>query len=388
MQKVHTYQLKWIAAGILLVELVFWVLFVLVHDELGYTLWGEQVEVKAEQMRYEHPELLVGLFAVPVVIVLFFSYLIARNRYRNAHFSDRLQESLLPRVSGLHQFMRFFWLRNALACLIIAMANPQFGSKKVTGQAEQIELIVALDISRSMLVLDMDQRYSRLQAAKNGINQLINQLHGDKIGLVIFAGGAYPQLALTNDYGAAKSFVNEVSTDMISNQGTNIPAALELALRSFSQDPLPKVVLLITDGENHEGEVEPYMAQLQEMGIILHVVGMGSNRGGPIPLPEGGFRKDDQGNIVISKPNPELIKQLAKQGGGNYVMETKAFPNFKPLIESIDNLDRSVADQSSFKVTEQRGPFFALLALISLAIGLVWKTSPWNLMRTSKPKKG
>jgi Ca-activated chloride channel homolog len=384
MQKIHTYQLKWIAAGILLVEVIFWLLFVLVHDELGYTLWGEPAQVSGEQMRYEHPELLYGLFGIPLLILLFLSYLSARNRYRTTHFSNRLSIKLLPRVSGLHQFLRFFWLRHAFACIILAAANPQFGTKKVIGQAEQIELIVALDISRSMLVPDIQQGITRLQASKNGINQLINQLHGDKIGLLVFAGNAYPQLPLTNDYGAAKAFVNEVSTDMISNQGTNVPAALELAIRSFSEDPLPKLILLITDGENHEGDVNPYIQQLKEAGIILQIVGMGSNRGGPIPLPEGGYRKDERGNVVVSRPNANLIKELAQQAEGNYLMETTSFPNFKPLIESIEHLERSVEGSASFRVSEQRGPFFALLALVFLTFSLIWKTSPWTLYKKSK----
>ncbi len=376
----QTYRIHWILIAALGWELVFWAVFLSVNYLLGWSLISDYRPASGEQLRYENAYFLLGAAIIPLLFVIFFLNLNWRNEVLSSNFSTRLRKIIIKPFSSVNTFFQFFFLRNAFVFLIIALANPQFGNKETGGKAESMEIIVALDISKSMLVTDMDKRTSRLNAAKNGINQLINQLHGDKIGLVVFAGKAYPQLALTSDYGAAKLFVNEVSTDMISNQGTNIPDALELAVKSFSEEKIAKSIIVITDGENHEGELENIMNVIQDKGIYVHAIGLGSKKGGPVPEKGGGFKKDESGNVVMSRLNPTLVEQLAKVGSGTYIIESSQYPNFKPLIDATSRMERGMVDVDTFKVTQQQGTLFALLSLLFLIPALVLTNSRWSLI--------
>jgi Ca-activated chloride channel homolog len=374
----YTYRLKWIVSFVILGEVLFFTLFFILNHLFGWSLINDSVTSFGDRIRYENQSLLVALFILPILALLFVFNLKWRNKVLHTNFSFRLREKIIKPFSSLNTFTHFFLFRNALAFLIIALANPQFGNKQVGGKAESMEIIVALDISKSMLVTDIDGRKKRLRAAKNGINQLINQLHGDKIGLVVFAGMAYPQLGLTSDYAAAKLFVNEVTTDMITNQGTNIPDALELALKSFSNEKTAKTIILITDGENHEGDLTEIMAAINEKQITVHCVGLGSSKGGPIPSEQGGFKKDEEGHVVVSKLNEEMIKDIANQGKGTFVIESSAYPNFKALIDATSRMERATLDSKEFKVSQQYGTFFTLLSLLFFISSIVWSTSRWG----------
>lgn len=375
-----TYRVRWIIGTTILWEVLFWLIFILTTYLLGWDFLSENSNTSGEQLRFERPYFLWGLLISPLIIVLFYLNIRWRKKVLDNHFSARLRAMIVRPFSNLNTFISFFLFRNALVLLILALANPQYGSKQVGGKAESMEVIVALDISKSMLVTDMDKRKTRLESAKNGLNQLINQLHGDKIGLVIFAGKAYPQLPLTNDYGAAKLFVNEVTTDMISNQGTNIPDALELAMNSFSTEQTAKSIIVITDGENHEGSLDGVMAEIKERGIFVHAVGLGSSKGGPVPDRKGGFKKDESGNVVVSKINPELVKTLGELGGGTYLIESSSHPNFKSLIDATNRLERGMVDSAHFKASQQFGTTFALLSFLLLLLSVAWSTTKWGII--------
>jgi Ca-activated chloride channel family protein len=375
-----TYRIHWIMGAVLLWEVLFWFVFLLTSYLLGSSIISENINTSGEQLRFERSYFLWGLTALPVLLVGFYYNIRWRRNTINTHFSPRLRSKIIRPFSNSNTFLKFFFFRNAFVLVVFALANPQYGSKQVGGKAESMEVIIALDISKSMLVKDMDQRNTRLEAAKNGVNQLINQFHGDKIGLVIFAGKAYPQLPLTNDYGAAKLFVNEVTTDMISNQGTNIPDALELAINSFSNDETAKSIIVITDGENHEGELETIMEEIKEQNIFVHAVGLGSSKGGPVPEKKGGFKKDETGNVVVSKINPELVKKIGELGGGTYLIESSSYPNFKPLLDATNRLERGTVDSAHFKASQQFGTFFALLAFVLFILSLSWSTNKWGVI--------
>lgn len=378
MKEQITYKLSWITIGVIIWEVLFWGVFLLLGFTLGWNVLTDEIPPSGEQLRFEHPRLLLLLAVLPLFIILFLFNIRWRNKVL-FQFSNRLRGIIFSPLSSSNTFLRFFFFRNAFAFLIISLANPQFGSKDVGGKAESMEIIVALDISKSMLVPDMDQRINRLSAAKTGLIQLINQLHGDKIGLIVFAGKAYPQLPLTNDYGAAKLFVNEISTDMISNQGTNIPDALQLALESFSGDETSKAIVVITDGENHEGNTDEVMSLIREKNIIVHAIGLGSSKGGPVPEPRGGFKKDENGEIVVSRVNPELVKNITETGGGTFLMESSRYPNFKPLIEATQRMEKGTVDSASFKISQQHGTTFALLSLLFLILSMIWTDSRLGL---------
>lgn len=378
MKQKGTYQLNWILIGLAVWEVFFWGIFFFVHISLDYWTGGTAVENTV--LRYEHPTLLYGLIALLPLNLIFIQNIRWKNKVLKKSFAPHLISIQFRSFSTFNTFVKYFFFRNGIAFLIIALANPQFGTKKVVGKSESIELIVALDISNSMKVTDMEQRQNRLESAKNGITQLINHLHGDKIGLVVFAGSAYPQLPLTSDYAAAKLFVNEVSPEMISNQGTNIADAIQLAVRSFSHAQTSKVILLMTDGEDQVGGAEAAIQQAHEKGIRINVVGFGSQSGGPIPLATGGFKKDENNEIIVSKPNPALIATIAQTGGGDYQMVTSAYPDFTSFLNQANNMKKGLVDVDNFVVNEQQGLFFAVLALICFFASFLWTTSRWGVL--------
>lgn len=377
-EKRKLYQLNWIWIAIVAWELVFWSAFILVHNALGW--WSEENLTGGNLLRYQHPKMLYGFFLLLPLIVIFVSNIAWRNKVLKNNFASHLIPLQFKSFSTLNTFIKFFFFRNGFAFLILALANPQFGTKKVEGKAKSMEIIVALDISSSMKVLDMSQKQSRLESTKRGLIQLINQLHGDRIGIVVFAGEAYPQLALTSDYAAAKLFVDEISTDMITNQGTNIPAAIDLAIRSFSKAKTTKVTLLLTDGENHMGNLKASIQRAKEKGIVVNAVGIGTEKGGPIPMRNGGCMKNNFGKIVISKMNPNLVRKIAQLGGGNFAIEHSAFPNFKPLLNNVENLDKGMVKVDDFKVSEQQGIFFLWLSVLCFTISVLWSISVWGFL--------
>lgn len=375
-EKQKSYKLNWIGFAIVAWELVFWSIFLLVHYSLGW--WSEQAVAGDDILQYQHPQFLYGLLILIPVVLIFVMNISWRNSVLKNNFANHLVATQFKSFSTLNTFLKFFFFRNGLAFLILALANPQFGTKKVQGEAKSIEIMVTLDISNSMKVLDMEGNQSRLESTKRGLVQMINQLHGDKIGIVVFAGSAYPQLALTNDYAAAKLFVNEIEPNMITNQGTNIPDAINLAVRSFSKSETSKVILVMTDGENHEGNLAQSIQEARQKGIIINAVGIGSDKGGPIPVNGGGCKKDEQGEIIISKMNPDLVKQVAQLGGGEYSIENSAFPNFKPMLENTRKLKRGLVNVENFTVNEQQGLFFVWLAIGCFIVSIMWSNSIWG----------
>lgn len=368
----HTYSLRKIALALLVWECLFFVLLAILLAVLGYF---SGVKSK-EHFDFKTPELLYLFVLLPVISASFLYLLWWKNKRFAAFASQKVLSSVLKPISSENTFIKYFFFRNTLAFLILAAAQPVFGVKKVSGTKESMELVLALDISNSMNTRDLEAKTSRLEVAKRAIVQLLNSLHGERIGLCIFAGNAYVQLPITSDYEAAKLFVQEIETNMISNQGTNISSALDVSKSMFSKLKTGRAICIITDGEDHTGNLETAIAGTKKEGIQIAILGIGTQEGGFIPnrpeRPEFGFKVDEQGNPVLSKLNPRFIQSLANKTEGYYLLANTAYPDLSALIKPLKNIKRAALVNTEFEVREHKYQLPLLAALLSLMLYLLW----------------
>jgi Ca-activated chloride channel family protein len=327
------------------------------------------------QMGFKNEDALPFLCLILPLNLIFIWFIFWKNKRFNSIGNSHIQSFMLSSISSLQAFLKFFFFRNTVAFVILAMAQPVFGTKKVTGTIESLELIVALDISTSMNVKDIDDKVSRLGIAKRAMVQLINNLHGEKLGVVVFAGDAFAQLPLTMDYDAAKMFVGEIETGMISNQGTNIASALQVAQKMFTKTKSSRAIILISDAEDHEGGIDVFLRQLKEKEIELSVLGLGTANGGLIPnnpdQPEFGYKLSPEGTPIVSKMNPDLVKSLAAKSSGTYLISESPYPDLTTLLENLKRMKRTKVKTISFDVKQNIYQFPLLLAIISWILFLV-----------------
>jgi Ca-activated chloride channel family protein len=274
----------------------------------------------------------------------------------------------------------------ALAFLIIALSGPRVGSKLKEVKKRGREIIIALDVSNSMLAEDI--KPDRLEKAKESLNRLLNELDEDKIGLIVFAGDAYTQIPITNDYGAARLFLNSVSTEMVSKQGTSIGAAIDLASRSFSPESgdgsdggKSRAIIIITDGENHEDDPIAAARRAAEKGIVIHTIGLGDPAGVPIPLFPGSkaFKRDKDGNVVVSKLDESTLKQIASVTNGFYVRAGNNSSGLSQLMQKLDEMDQQEYQAKVFADYVERFQYFlgAGIILLLLEFLIMNKRNKW-----------
>ena len=270
----------------------------------------------------------------------------------------------------------------AYGFLIIGLANPQTGSKLEKVQRKGSDLVIALDVSNSMLAQDI--RPDRLTRAVQGITKLIDRLEGDRIGIVVFAGKAYVQLPITTDYSAAKMFLSTISTQMVPTQGTAIDAAIELSVKSFKEDDRSKAIIIITDGENHEGDVMEAAKSAVEKGIKIFTIGMGSPDGSPIPLfdtygRQTGYKTDRQGKTIVSRLDETTLQQLASAGNGIYIRASTGQDGLIKIIEEINTLEKQEIETRMFSEYEGRFQYFLAISLIFVILEFIVpeKKSRW-----------
>lgn len=370
-KRIFTYRFTLILTGILIWEFIFWIALFGFLLLMGYSS-DSNIET---QLGFKNEDVLPFLLLVLPLNLVFLWFIWWKNKKFNTLGNQHIQSVILSPISSLRAFLKFFFFRNAVVFIILAMAQPVFGSKKVSGTVESLELIVALDISSSMNVKDIDDNISRLGIAKRAMVQLINNLHGEKLGVVVFAGDAFAQLPLTMDYDAAKMFVSEIETGMISNQGTNIGSALEVAQKMFTKTKASKSIILISDAEDHEGGIDKFLKQLIEKEIELSVLGLGTENGGLIPnnpnQPEFGYKLNSSGTPIVSKMNPDLVKSLASKSGGTYLISESPYPDLTTLLENLKRMKRIKVKTISFDVKQNMYQFPLLLAIISWVLFLV-----------------
>ncbi|MGC6433854.1 MAG: VWA domain-containing protein, partial [Crocinitomicaceae bacterium] len=362
--------LKYNIKGIIYKVLLYKALFIMLFSIL-YLIESSDPKNQSHLM-FKNPQgIWFLLLLIPLHIVAFYK-MIKHNKLVD-DLGVFKPNSFFKPISQTEVLIKLLLIHNILVFIIIALLHPIKGNQRLKTVTETMELVVALDISNSMNVKDISKDASRLDIAKRALNQLMNSFSGEKFGLCVFAGGAYAQLPLTNDYPVAKVFINEVETGMLSNQGTNIAQAFDISLKMFSKESTSKAILMITDGENHEENPDKIIKQLKKNGIKVAVLGIGTIKGGLIPLDfknsNLGYRLDENGNYLLSKLNPNFLKSLAKSTSGFASITSHPFPNLTQLIKTLKKM--KIVKKDDFETTVE-ADYFTIFVIIALIMFIIY----------------
>ena len=317
--------------------------------------------------RFENPIYLWLLLIIPILIILKIMMWYVQRKKLSRIGNPTLLKELMPDVSRFRPWVKFLLLITALSSLILALARPQFGSKISHEKRNGIEAIIALDISNSMLAQDVQP--SRLDKSKLMIENLINSFINDKIGLVVFAGEAYVQLPITSDYVSAKMFLNDITPNLISAQGTDIARAIRVSLSSFTQQKgVGKAIILITDGEDNEGGALEAVKEAKEKGVNVFILGVGDSKGAPIPLGNGEYLKDNHGQTVMTALNENMCKEIAQAGSGTYIHIDNTSLAQEQLNNELSKLQKGDSDAVVYSEYNEQFQIVALFSFILLLI--------------------
>lgn len=320
---------------------------------------------------FANPEYLYLLILIPVIFGLFLLSRMIRAKNIKKYGNPALLEAQMPDVSKYKPWIKISIQLVALALIVIILARPRAmgNSKAETINVQGIEVMVALDVSNSMLASSTDDPngISRLQQAKLLLEKLIDKLGNDKVGLIVFAGDAYTQIPITADFVSAKMFLSNIEPSMVPTQGTAIGAAIKMAANSFTADnKIQKSIILITDGENHEDDAVEAAKDAHDKGIQINVLGVGTPKGAPIPIGgKGNYMKDESGNIVITQPNEQIAQDVANAGKGIYVSGTNR-DALNVLDARLKELSKSNISKNVFSPNDEQFPVFAWVALALL----------------------
>lgn len=322
-------------------------------------------------MNFAHPQYLYLLLLIPLVIGLYVMSRISRRRMIRRMGNPEVLAPLMPMASKYMGPIKLIMSSVALIALVVMIARPRGGETEAAEQRRGIEVMICFDVSRSMLASSTDDTkgISRINRAKFILSKLIDKLDNDRVGLIVFAGNAYTQLPMTNDFSIARIYLNEVSTSMVPTQGTDIGAALRMAINSFSpESDASKAIVLITDSEDHEEAAIEMARQAADSGIQVDVIGIGSSRPTPIPvnISKGEFLKDNEGNIVMTALNDATAKAVAQAGKGIYI-DGSAGDAVNQLISHLDELEKSDFGDVKFKASAEQFPWFAWIAFVFIA---------------------
>ena len=320
--------------------------------------------------RFEEPAYLYLLLLLPL-LAAFYLYSNYRKRKAIRKFGDPvLMAQLMPDVSKYRPDVKFWLLFTAIG-LFVLLARPQFGSKLETVKRKGVEVMIALDISNSMLAQDVQP--SRLEKAKRLISKLVDGMENDKVGMIVFAGDAFTQLPITSDYISAKMFLESISPSLISKQGTAIGAAINLAARSFTpQEGVGRAIVVITDGENHEGGAVEAAKEAAKKGIQVNVLGVGLPDGAPIPI-EGSndFRRDREGNVIVTRLNEAMCQEIAKEGNGIYVRVDNSNSAQKAINQEINKMAKSDVESKVYTDYNEQFQVIAWMILLLLLVEML-----------------
>ena len=321
--------------------------------------------------RFEEPAYLYLLLLLPLLVAF---YLFSNYRRRKAirKFGDPvLMAQLMPDVSKYRPDVKFWLVFTAIGLFAVLLARPQFGSKLEIVKRKGVEVMIALDISNSMLAQDVQP--SRLEKAKRLISKLVDGMENDKVGMIVFAGDAFTQLPITSDYISAKMFLESINPSLISKQGTAIGAAISLAARSFTpQEGVGRAIVVITDGENHEGGAVEAAKEAAKKGIQVNVLGVGLPDGAPIPI--GGsndFRRDREGNVIVTRLNEAMCQEIAKVGNGIYVRVDNSNSAQKAINQEINKMAKSDVESKVYTEYNEQFQVIAWMILLLLLVEML-----------------
>jgi Ca-activated chloride channel homolog len=363
-----TYRLIWIVLSTAIPLLMFWIVVYVTNIFL---------KSNYQEYRLERPEALNYAWLIAIAFILYVFNLAWKNRVYNKWSTPSLLTKSSSKISTTKESIKSSSFFVALSLLFVAYVNPQFGSSEKTSEVKGIDIILALDISNSMMAKDLSDSQTRLDIAKRAIEDLTKNLHGDRLGIVVFAGKAFTQLPITSDYSAAKLFLSTISTDMIYSQGTAIGNAIEISLNSFDfNTPTQKAIVIISDGEDHEEGALEMANKASEMGVIINAIGVGSVKGSPIPMYKNGKflgnKKDSNGNTVLTKLNEDALQQLVATGNGNYAKASASNFGLNDILEELNKLQKNAYGKKEFQLYDDKFQWFLapaiLLFLLSIAI--------------------
>ena len=347
---------------LLILELLFWTATISVYQYLT---------LNVSEFRLEHPKVLWLLILLFLLNAIWVKNKIWKKKAINKFAKLSTLSKIFNGFSNSRSTFKYILFRLAIGMLIIAASNPQYGENERTVASKGIDIMIALDISKSMMAEDIIDEYNRLDIAKLSIGKLMNELRGDHVGIVVFAGEAYKQLPLTPDYQVAKLFLKNIGTDMISSQGTDIGNAIELCMSSFSEERKNnKAIVIISDGEDHEEMAVNAAKEATEEGVVICTVGMGSEKGVPIPIVRNGkkigIKKDKDESTVLTKLNEENLIQIAQAGNGTYTKTRGLNLNLRKILDRINEIEKTTLKKDRYSTYDDQFQWFLLPALLLL----------------------
>lgn len=317
--------------------------------------------------RFEDPIYLWALLVIPVLLLIRLAGW-RRRRSKLRKFGDpELVRQLMPNVSKFRPIVKFWLLLVAWALLVVMVARPQVGAEVQRDKRNGIEAIICLDISNSMLAQDVAP--SRLDKSKLLVESLVDRFTNDKIGLIVFAGDAYVQLPITSDYVSAKMFLQNIDPSLIQTQGTDIAQAINLGLHSFTQaDKIGRAIIVITDGEDHEGGAVEAAAEARKKGVNVFILGVGDTKGAPIPTGDGGYMKDRSGQTVMTALNEQMCREVAQAGSGKYIHVDNTGDAQTELNNDLARLQRGESEAVIYNAYDEQFQAFGILVILLLVV--------------------
>jgi Ca-activated chloride channel family protein len=330
----------------------------------------------------EEPTYFYLLFAIPVVVVLFLVVLFWKHRTQKNFADNRLLRKLSPDRSTFKSMLKVSVFCLALAALSFAMVNPKIGTKLETVKREGVDVVFALDVSKSMLAEDIAP--NRLEKSKQLITQIINSLAGDRIGIIGYAGSAFPQVPITTDFSSAKLFLNGMNTEMVSSQGTAITEAIAMAKTYYNdEEQTNRVLFIVSDGEDHEGNLSEIASEAASEGIKIYTIGVGTTTGGPIPIKRNGvlqyYKRDQNNEQVITRLEDIRLQEIADQANGTYIEGNNTKEVVEEVTAILNGMDKKEFDAKQFTDFKDQFQWFlaGALFLLILDILLLERKTAW-----------
>ncbi|MCX2680598.1 VWA domain-containing protein [Galbibacter sp. EGI 63066] len=322
------------------------------------------------------------LVLIPVLLLFFLGFKFWQKRARKKFATPLLMDKLSPNRSSLKPVLKLILALLAIACLAVALVNPKIGTKLETVKREGVDIVFAIDVSKSMAAEDIAP--NRLEKTKRIVSEIINNLASDRIGIIAYAGQAHPQLPITTDYSAAKMFLQSMNTDMMSSQGTAINEAIDMAITYYDdQEQTNRVLILISDGEDHSNMAIESVEKAKKEGIKIYTIGVGTTKGGPIPIRINGvvdsYKKDRNGDVVITKLNEQMLNGIAQEGNGSYISGTNTEEVVDFVKEELANMDKMEFESKQFADFKDQFQWFigGAILLLFLDIFLLERKTGW-----------